>query len=100
VIATLPEKTLERPNPRALQLGVVEEQGPQHRGAWPGRRLMSCRQATSRTTRVQPDTRSILRQVQKALAVAAGIRIALDCGEDESFDTADSIAGLLSLLER
>lgn len=60
---------------------------------------MSRRQVTERRTRTTPDTASILRQVQKALAVAACIRIAVDCGEDDSLDIADAIAGLLSLLE-
>ena len=60
---------------------------------------MSRRQATARKTCTQPDTQSILRQVQKALAVAVCIRIAADCGEDDSLDIADAIAALLSLLE-
>lgn len=60
---------------------------------------MSRKKANVRRTRTQPDTQSTLRQVQKALAVAACIRIAVDCGEDDSLDIADAIAGLLSLLE-
>jgi hypothetical protein len=61
---------------------------------------MKKRSAKKRRTRTTPDTQSILRQVQKALAVAACIRIAADCGEEEdSLDTADAIAGLVSLLE-
>jgi hypothetical protein len=50
-------------------------------------------------TRTSPDTQSILRQVQKALAVAACIRIAVDCGEEDALDIADAIAGLVSLLD-
>jgi hypothetical protein len=47
----------------------------------------------------QPDAQTILRQVQKALAVGACIRIAVDSGEGDSLDIADAIAALLSLLE-
>lgn len=61
---------------------------------------MSGQHATPRRKRTAPDTQLILRQVQKALAVAACIRIAADCGEEEdSLDTADAIAGLVSLLD-
>jgi hypothetical protein len=60
---------------------------------------MKKRSAKERRTRTGPDTQPILRQVQKALAVAACIRIAADCGEDDSLDIADAITGLLNLLE-
>lgn len=60
---------------------------------------MKKRSAKKRRTPTAPDTQSILRQVQKALAVAACIRIALDCGEEDALDTADAIAGLVGLLE-
>lgn len=60
---------------------------------------MSRRRATVRKIRAQPDTQSILRQVQKAIAVGACIGIAVDSGEDDSLDIADAIAALLSLLE-
>lgn len=60
---------------------------------------MSRQQATPRRKRTAPDSQLILRQVQKALAVAACIRIAVDCGEEDSLDVADAIAGLVGLLE-
>jgi hypothetical protein len=60
---------------------------------------MKKRSAKKGKTQTTPDTQSILRQVQKALAVGACIRIAVECGEEDSLDTADAIAGLVSLLE-
>lgn len=60
---------------------------------------MSRQKALVRRARTQPNAQTILRQVQKALAVGACIRIAVDCGEDDSLDVADAIAGQLSLLE-
>ena len=60
---------------------------------------MKKRSAKKGKTQTTPDTQSILRQVQKAIAVGACIGIAVDSGEDDSLDIADAIAALLSLLE-
>jgi hypothetical protein len=42
---------------------------------------------------------ALLRELQKALAVAKCIRLAAEYGQDDSVDIADALAGLLVLME-
>jgi len=45
------------------------------------------------------DAQALLRELQKALAVARCIRIAAEYAEDDALDLADATAGLLILME-
>lgn len=58
---------------------------------------MSGRRGKARPKRA--GQRHVLRHLQMVLAVATCIRIAADYDEGEQFDLADSMAGLLFLLE-
>lgn len=49
--------------------------------------------------RATHDSQAFLRQLQKALAVANCIVIAIEYREDHDIDIADAVAGLLILLE-
>jgi hypothetical protein len=56
------------------------------------------KQATPAAKRV--DAQVLLRELQKALAVARCIRIAAEYAEDDALDLADALAGLLILMQR
>lgn len=58
------------------------------------------RKAQARPQRTALDSQALLRELQKALAVAKCIRIAAENGEDDALDIADALAGLLILMER
>lgn len=58
---------------------------------------MSARKGKARPKRAAKQ--AVLRHLQMVLAVATCIRIAADYDEGEQIDLADSIAGLLVLLE-
>ena len=53
----------------------------------------------ARPQRAQLDSQALLRELQKALAVAKCIRLAAEYGEDDDLDIADALAGLLVLIE-
>lgn len=60
---------------------------------------MSRRKAPARPQRAACDPQALLRQLQKALAIARCIRLAVEYGDDDDPDIADAVAGLLILLE-
>lgn len=60
---------------------------------------MSRRKAPARPQRAARDPQALLRQLQKALAIARCIRLAVEYGDDDVPDIADAVAGLLILLE-
>lgn len=53
----------------------------------------------ARPQRAQLDSQALLRELQKALAVAKCIRLAAEYGEEDALDIADALAGLLVLIE-
>lgn len=55
--------------------------------------------AQMRSRRAALNSQALLRELQKALAVARCIRLAAEYGEDEAVDIADALAGLLALIE-
>jgi hypothetical protein len=55
--------------------------------------------ARARPQRAQLDSKALLRELQKAFAVATCIRLTAEYGDDDALDIADALAGLLILLE-
>ena len=57
------------------------------------------RKVQARPQRTALDSQALLRELQKALAVAKCIRLAAEYGEDDAFDIADALAGLLIVMD-
>lgn len=55
--------------------------------------------AQARPRRPQLDPPALLRELQKAVAVARCISLAAEYGEDDALDITDALAGLLILIE-
>jgi hypothetical protein len=56
-------------------------------------------EAQAPSQRAQLDAQALLRELQKALAVAKCIRLAAEYDEDDALDIADAVGGLLMLME-
>jgi len=60
---------------------------------------MNAGKTRARAKRAQLDPQALLRELQKAIAVAKCISLAADYGEDDGVVLADALAGLSILLE-